>query len=91
MAVLPREASYPEFCDYVTGLKGPKTEAELVDLWEWRQKVLTVRVDTQRGRRGATLAPDEQHLSKREIETKRFAEAKSQGRNVEPLPAKAMF
>tara|TARA_Y100001951_G_scaffold32049_1_gene25193 strand:+ start:117 stop:392 length:276 start_codon:yes stop_codon:yes gene_type:complete len=91
MAVLPREASYGEFCAYVTGLNGSKSDAELLDLWEWRQKVLTVRVDTKRGWRAAKLTDDEQHLSRREIDTKRFAEAKSQGRNVEPLPAKATF
>lgn len=91
MAVLPREASYGEFCAYVAGRNGPKSDAELLDLWEWRQKVLTVRVDTKRGWRAAKLMDDEQHLSRREIDTKRFAEAKSQGRNVEPLPAKATF
>ena len=91
MAILPREASYPEFCTYVIDLKGSRTEAELAALWEWRQKVLSINVDTKSGWRGAALAPDEQHLSKREIGAKRFAEAKSQGRNVEPLPAKAMF
>jgi hypothetical protein len=37
------------------------------------------------------LASDEQHLSKREVDEKRFAEAKSQGRNIERLPEKAMF
>ena len=91
MAVLPREASYGEFCAYVTGLNGSKSDAELLDLWEWRQKVLTVRVDTKRGWRATRLTDDEQHLSRREIDTKRFAEAKSQGRNVERLPAKAPF
>ena len=91
MAVLPREASYGEFCAYVTGLNGSKSDAELLDLWEWRQKVLTVRVDIKRGWRAAKLTDDEQHLSRREIDTKRYAEAKSQGRNVEPPPAKATF
>ena len=75
----------------MTGLNGSKSDAELLDLWEWRQKVLTVRVDTKRGWRATRLTDDEQHLSRREIDTKRFAEAKSQGRNVERLPAKATF
>ena len=91
MAVLPREASYLEFCKYVTGLKGPKTEEELVKLWEWRQKVLSVRVDTGKGRRSRTLASDEQYLSKREVDKKRYQEALSQGRNIERLPEKATF
>ena len=91
MAVLPREASYPEFCVYVVGLKGPKTEGELVELWEWREKVLSVRVDTGKGWRSRALMPDEQHLSNREVDEKRFVEAKSQGRNIERLPQKATF
>ena len=91
MAVLPREASYPEFCEDVIGRKGPKTEGELVELWEWRQKVLSIRVDTKKGWRSRTLASDEQDLSNREVDEKRFAEATSQGRNIERLPEKAMF
>ena len=91
MAVLPREASYGEFCAYVAGRNGPKSDAELLDLWEWRQKLLTVKVDTRSGWRSRMLAPDEQHLSKREVDEKRFAEVKSQGRNIERLPEKAMF
>jgi hypothetical protein len=35
--------------------------------------------------------PDEQHLSNREVDEKRFVEAKSQGRNIERLPQKATF
>ena len=91
MAVLPREASYLEFCEDVIGRKGPKTEGELVDLWEWRQKVLSIRVDTKRGWRSRTLASDEQDLSNREVDEKRFAEATSQGRNIERLSEKAAF
>ena len=91
MAVLPREASYGEFCAYVTGLNGSKSDAELLDLWEWRQKLLTVKVDTRSGWRSRMLAPDEQHLSNREVDEKRFTEAKSQGRNIERLSEKAMF
>ena len=63
----------------------------LEDLWEWRQKLLTLNVDTKAGWRSRSLAADEQHLSKREVDEKRFAEAKSQGRNIERLPEKAMF
>jgi len=90
MTVLPREASYPEFCDYVTGLKGPKTKTELVDLWEWRQKLLGVRVDTGRGFR-SQLPPDEQHLSREQRGQKTAAEAKANGRNIERLPDKVYF
>jgi len=91
MAILPREASYPEFCTYVIDLKGSRTEAELAALWEWRQKVLSINVDTKSGWRGAALAPDEQHLSRCEVGKKRHQDAVGQGRHVERLPDKAMF
>jgi len=91
VAVLPPEASFEEFCSYVRGIREDVHDEELDDLWEWRQKLLTVKVDTKSGWRSRALAPDEEHLSKREVGEKRFAEAKSQGRNIERLPEKAMF
>ena len=91
MAVLAPDACFSEFCESVRGIRDDVHDDELEDLWEWRQKLLTVKVDTKSGWRSRTLAPDEQHLSKREVDEKRFAEAKSQGRNVERLPEKAMF
>ena len=63
----------------------------LEDLWEWRQKLLTLSVDTKAGWRSRALSSDEQHLSKREVDEKRHAEAKSQGRNIERLSEKATF
>jgi len=91
MAVLPREASYDEFCSYVRDIREDVHDDELEDLWDWRLKLLTVKVDTKSGWRSRALADDEQHLSRRELDEKRFAEAKSQGRNVERLPQKATF
>ena len=91
MAVLPREASYGEFRDYVAERRGPLSCAEIDDLWERRQKLLTLRVDTRVGWRSRVLADDEKHLSRRELGDKRLVEAKSQGRNVERLPDKAYF
>ena len=91
MAVLPREASYGEFRDYVVERRGPLSCAELDDLWERRQKLLTLRVDTRVGWRSRALADDERHLSRRELGDKRLAEATAQGRNVERLPDKAYF
>jgi len=91
MAVLPREASYGEFRDYVVERRGPLSCAEIDDLWERRQKLLTLRVDTRVGWRSRALADDEKHLSRRELGDKRLAEAKAQGRNVERLPDKAYF
>jgi|TARA_R100000365_G_C2686148_1_gene29723 hypothetical protein len=89
--VLPREASYGEFRDYVAERRGPLSCAEIDELWERRQKLLTLRVDTGAGWRSRVLADDEQDLSRRELGDKRLAEAKSQGRNVERLPEKAHF
>ena len=90
MAVLPREASYPEFCDYVIDLNGSKTETELADLWEWRQKLLGVRVDTGRGFR-AQMPLSEQHLTREQRGNKTAMEAKANGRNIERLPDKVYF
>ncbi len=91
MAVLPPGATFDDFVSYTESLRGPLEPVVLEDLWEWRQKLLTLRVDTKAGWRSRALASDEQHLSKREVDEKRFAEAKSQGRNIERLPEKAMF
>ena len=91
VAVLASDASYDEFCSYVRGIREDVHDDELEDLWEWRLKLLTLRVDTGSGWRSRALGADEQHLSKREVDEKRFAEAKSQGRNIERLPEKAMF
>ena len=90
MAVLPAEASYEQFCEYITDLKGPQSDAELADLWAWRQKLTGIRFNTERAFR-AQLPADEQHLSRRELGDKRYQEAKSQGRNIERLPDKAYF
>jgi len=91
VAVLPPDATFDDFVSYTESLRGPLEPVVLEDLWEWRQKLLTLRVDTKAGWRSRALASDEQHLSKREVDEKRFAEAKSQGRNIERLPEKAMF
>ena len=91
MAVLPPDATFDDFVSYTESVRGPLEPVVLEDLWEWRQKLLTLRVDTKAGWRSRALASDEQHLSKREVDEKRFAEAKSQGRNIERLPEKAMF
>ncbi len=90
MAVLPPGASFEEFCSYVRGINDDVHDDELDDLWEWRQKLLGVRIDTGRGYR-STLPPDEQHLSREERGLKARQEALSQGRNIERLPDKAYF
>ncbi len=90
MAVLPPDATFDDFVSYTESVRGPVGSDELRDLWEWRQKLLTLRVDTRVGYR-SQLPADEQHLSRRELGDKRFQEAKSQGRNIERLPDKAYF
>jgi len=90
VAVLPPDATFDDFVSYTESVRGPLGSDELRDLWEWRQKLLTLRVDTRAGYR-SQLPADEQHLSKREVDEKRFAEAKSTGRNIERLPEKATF
>ena len=90
MAVLPPDATFGDFVSYTESVRGPLEPVVLEDLWEWRQKLLTLRVDTKVGFR-SQLPADEQHLSRRELGDKQYQEAVSQGRNVERLPDKAMF
>ena len=84
MAVLAPDASIKEFAEYVEAHKAPKTDLELEELWEWRQKLLGLRVITGAAAR-SRLPKDEQHLTLRERENKLVAEAKAQGRNIEKV------
>lgn len=90
MAILPRGASYDEFCDYVVGLRGALPVDELDELWKRHQKLSGIRFATGAGYR-STLPPDEQHLSREERGQKAAAEAKANGRNIERLPDKVYF
>ena len=90
MTILPPEASYEEFCEYTVGVKGPKSDMELAELWKWRQKLAGIRFDTGRALR-AQLPPDEQHLTREQRGRKAEQEAKAAGRNIERLPDKAYF
>ena len=90
MAVLPPDATFDDFVSYTESVRGPVGSDELRDLWEWRQKLLTLRVDTRVGYR-SQLPADEQHLTRAERGRKAEVEALSQGRNIERLPDKAYF
>lgn len=87
MAVLPPSATFQEFSDYVVDLHGPKSHAELGELWEWRQKLQSIKVITGAGFR-ATLPVDERDLTLNQREAKLVSEAKAQGRNIEPVGAR---
>ena len=84
MAVLAPDASFKEFAEYVEAHKGPKTDVELEELWEWRQKLLGLRVITGAAAR-SRLPEDDQHLTLGERENKLVADAKAQGRNIEKV------
>ena len=84
MAVLPREATYEDFCTYVQDFRGPVADAELDELWERRQKLLGLKFVTGAVSR-SRLPLDEQHLTLNEREKKLIAEAKAQGRNIEKV------
>jgi len=84
--ILPPDATYEQFEAYVTDLRGPKSRLELAELWEWRQKLLGVRVVTGRTMR-EMLPPDEQHLTLRQRERKVIAEARAAGIEPERAPA----
>ena len=90
MAVLPREATYGEFCEYVVGLRGSLADVELDELWERRLRLHGIGFVTGRGYR-SMLPPEEQHLSREERGRKTAMEARAQGRNIERLPDKATF
>jgi hypothetical protein len=84
VAVLPRGATYEDFCIYVQDFRGPVSETELDELWERRQKLLGIKFVTGAVSR-SRLPPDEQHLTLNERENKLIAEAKAQGRNIEKV------
>ncbi len=84
MAVLPRGATYEDFCIYVQDFRGPVSETELDELWERRQKLLGIKFVTGAVSR-SRLPLDEQHLTLNEREKKLIAEAKAQGRNIEKV------
>ena len=84
MAVLPREATFEDFCTYVQDFRGPVSNAELDELWERRQKLLGLKFVTGVVSR-SRLPLDEQHLTLNEREKKLIAEAKVQGRNIEKV------
>ena len=90
MAILPRGASYTEFCDYVVGLRGTLPTDELDELWALHQKLSGIRFETGRGYR-SSLPPDEQHLSREELGRKTMQEAQANGRSIERLSDKVYF
>lgn len=89
MAVLPDGASFEEFAQYVLARRDVPL-SELRELYERRLRLKSITVSTGQGYE-STLPPEERGLTKREREAKVFAEAKSQGRNIEKLPEKAQF
>ena len=82
MAILPKGASYDEFVEYVTNLRGEVPEEELKELYQRRLKLHGITFDMKRGWRSVALAPDEQDLTNRQLEQKVVTEAKAQGRNI---------
>ena len=82
MAILPQGASYEEFVEYVTNLRGEVPEEELKELYQRRLKLHGITFDMKRGWKSVALAPDEQDLTNRQLEQKVVAEAKAQGRNI---------
>jgi len=82
MAVLHDGATYEEFVDYVTNLRGDVPEEELKELYQRHLKLKGLTFDLKRGWKAVALSPDEQDLTNRERERKVVAEAKAQGRNI---------
>lgn len=82
MAVLHDGATYEEFVDYVTNLRGDVPKEELKKLYERHLKLKGLTFDLKRGWKSVALAPDEQDLTNRQLENKVVSEAKAQGRNI---------
>ena len=82
MAILPDGASYEDFVDYVTNLRGDVPEDELKELYQRHLKLKGLTFDMKRGWKAVALAPDEQDLTDNQREQKIVAEAKAQGRNI---------
>ena len=80
LAILHPEATYEEFIEYTQDLKGPKSESELKELWEWRQKLLGLQIVSGKGYR-SQLPADEQDLTLKQRETKLLSEARAQGKD----------
>ena len=89
MAALPDGASFQEFAEYVLARRDVPL-SELRELYERRLRLKSITISTGQGFQ-STLPQDEKGLTKREREAKVFAEAKSQGRNIEKLSEKAQF
>ena len=87
MAVLAPAATFEEFGAYCAEVNGPQTDEEIAELWEWRQKLLGFQVITGAGFR-SLLPEDEKHMTRKERGDKAYAEAISQGRNIEPVGAR---
>mgnify|MGYP001338329987 FL=1 len=83
MAVLHDGATYEEFADYVTDLRGEVPEKELEELYERHLKLKGLTFDLKRGWKALALSPDEMDLTNNQREQKIVAEAKAQGRNIE--------
>ena len=83
MAVLHDGATYEEFVDYVTNLRGDVPEEELKELYQRHLKLKGLTFDLKRGWKAVALAPDEQDLTNNQREQKIIADAKAQGRNIE--------
>ena len=89
MAVLPDGASFQEFAEYVLARRDVPL-SELRELYERRLRLKSITISTGQGFQ-STLPQDEKGLTNREREAKVFAEAMSQGRNIEKLSEKAQF
>jgi len=82
MAILPDGASYQEFADYVTDLRGAVPKDELKELYQRHLKLKGLTFDLKRGWKAVALADDEMDLTNNQREQKVVAEAKAQGRNI---------
>lgn len=84
--ILPPDATRVEFHKHVEDLRGPISDAELAELWDWRQKLLGIRIVTGRGYRERECPPDEYHLTLREREKKAISDARAAGIEPERAP-----
>ncbi len=83
MAVLPPDASFEEFKAHVLELRGPLSDDEVLERWEFSNKVRSVKVHNGEVAR-ALLPSDERMMTVKERGDKIVAEAKANG--MDPVP-----
>lgn len=80
--MIPKDATFEEFCDYILGKFDELSGDELQSRWEWHRKVNGVSLSSGRGYR-SQLPPEDQDLTMKQREQKTIQEALAAGHTPE--------